>query len=89
MQLDITNNFEKSYKTKTQEEEEMERKKSFKWSQFFKSLNISQISLIVLVFAILYFVDYLNFFNSMQGFLTPSPVLGMTTTSSNKKKSKK
>jgi hypothetical protein len=71
--------YSKAYRTKTEEKEFEDKKKSFQWIPFLKSLELSQISLIALVLAILYFVDYLNFFNSMQGFMSPSPVLGVAS----------
>lgn len=80
--------YSKAYKTKTEEEEYEGKKKSFQWLPFLKSLQLSQIGLIILVFVILYFVDYLNFFNSMQGFMTPSPVLGVASANLTKGKPK-
>jgi hypothetical protein len=71
--------YSQAYRTKPEEEEFENKKKSFQWIPFLKSLELSQISLVALVFAILYFVDYLNFFNSMQGLMTPSPVLGVAS----------
>jgi hypothetical protein len=71
--------YSKAYKTTTEEEEYEKKKKTFQWLPYLQTLQLSQISLIALVFAILYFVDYLNFFNSMQGFMTPSPVLGVAS----------
>ena len=80
--------YSKAYKTKTEEEELKEKQKSFQWIPFLKSLELSQLSLIALVFAILYFVDYLNFFNSIQGFMTPSPILGVASATANVAKNK-
>lgn len=71
--------YSKAYQTRTNKENHEEQGQTFRWIPFLKSLRLSQISLIALVFAILYFVDYLNFFNSMQGFMTPSPVLGVVS----------
>jgi hypothetical protein len=77
IQLDVYNNYKKTYQTPEKYEN-----KEMDWIEYIRSLNFFQISLFVAVFAIVYFIDRLNMFNAMNGFMGPSPVFGVSSIAS-------
>lgn len=83
MHLDIFNNYKKLYTTESNKGTK-EEKPNFSLSGFLSSLNLNftQISLICLTFAIIYFIDKLNMINMMGGVASPSPIPGFSSLSS-------
>ncbi len=83
MNIDITNNYDKTYESAkhlkdiSEKKNQNVKKNKFSWTEFISQLQWPQIGLILLVVFILYFVDALIFFNAIQGFAAPSVIPGL------------